>query len=494
MSPVQRSNPRVQSKNPIQSKSPVQYKSPIQSTFYTKNPIQSKSPVQSKSPIQSTFYTLPMTLIDLVCQRFVGKLQTFDEITLDPQHRISYYSQNGKKINLRLIEESISCLFEWLKSLATKYSFCRLKIGSVVLKAPSKIRKRLEFVEKREVNTNETHTRNEDFQIGARYCTSTDADNIVRKALIDINTAEEPTFILNKYKMCFLQGRPLGCTAENATIEGETSPIFVRRGYEYVDAIDELVTLDYIRFPLEVGYYGEEAVDLGGPRTEFFTASINYIKEHFVEIEGTDYTGSIRKDVNFVINKGYYVAGLLIGLSAIQNGPCADFLDCLIRSETWIEGQEHLEMFKLGLKKTGLLQLLERKPSLRFLFQKRQGMLTVSKLINFLQPNFSEDGSNRRLHENNSYKVFIKYLREVAAGRRPPVSLNKVLQFISAYEEEPYLGFPMIPTVRFAELPGNIPTSNTCIFQLTLPLLESANEDVFEKFDLAFMNAFFGLQ
>lgn len=41
--------------------------------------------------------------------------------------------------------------------------------------------------------------------------------------------------------------------------------------------------------------------------------------------------------------------------------------------------------------------------------------LTVKYLVQLLKPEFSEEGSNNRRHENAVYAAFQKYLREIAS-------------------------------------------------------------------------------
>ena len=56
-------------------------------------------------------------------------------------------------------------------------------------------------------------------------------------------------------------------------------------------------------------------------------------------------------------------------------------------------------------------------------------------------------------------------------GRRTNVSLEKILTFITGVDEEPILGFELHPSVVFFEVDkGFIPSSQTCINQLKLPI------------------------
>lgn len=75
------------------------------------------------------------------------------------------------------------------------------------------------------------------------------------------------------------------------------------------------------------------------------------------------------------------------------------------------------------------------------------------------------------------------------------MTLEKILMFITGSQHEPLLGFKIQPTIKFAELPGNLPTANTCINCLTIPCTSTVDkEKMFENFDLAFTNTYFGFE
>ena len=89
-----------------------------------------------------------------------------------------------------------------------------------------------------------------------------------------------------------------------------------------------------------------------------------------------------------------------------------------------------------------------------------------------------------------------------SGGQRPGISLNKILQFTTCDEEVPLLGYEngIRPSITFYEVAANksfIPTANTCVgnLQLPRPSHESplpTDEELFEKYDIAFVNTFFG--
>ncbi|KAH3746595.1 hypothetical protein DPMN_181004 [Dreissena polymorpha] len=120
-------------------------------------------------------------------------------------------------------------------------------------------------------------------------------------------------------------------------------------------------------------------------------------------------------------------------------------------------------------------------------------------LTHLLKPQFSAEGSNRRQRENSTYTLFIKYMREAASGRRGAVNLGSILRFATGTEEEPALGFALQPSIQFMESANFLPTANTCINRMNLSLPDESNplplqEELFNLFDLAFCNTFFGLE
>lgn len=70
-----------------------------------------------------------------------------------------------------------------------------------------------------------------------------------------------------------------------------------------------------------------------------------------------------------------------------------------------------------------------------------------------LKPNFSEEGSNALRYEKEVYMLFVRYVREVASGRRSygsrKLELCPILEFVTGASEEPVLGFGMNPSIEF---------------------------------------------
>ena len=86
-----------------------------------------------------------------------------------------------------------------------------------------------------------------------------------------------------------------------------------------------------------------------------------------------------------------------------------------------------------------------------------------------------------------------------AFGRRGTLSLENILEYSTATDEEPLLGFEIQPSLTFVECAESfLPVANTCISRMTLPRpssLTQPTEDatLFETYDLAFSNTYCGL-
>lgn len=91
---------------------------------------------------------------------------------------------------------------------------------------------------------------------------------------------------------------------------------------------------------------------------------------------------------------------------------------------------------------------------------------------------------------------FLSPLLLAARRANGKISLEDVLKFVTGCETEPVLGFQMKPSIFFdAAMPSCIPTSNTCINRLTLAIgdiVPDGKEELFQFFDYAFLNDYFG--
>lgn len=85
-------------------------------------------------------------------------------------------------------------------------------------------------------------------------------------------------------------------------------------------------------------------------------------------------------------------------------------------------------------------------------------------------------------------------------GRRGNITFTKILIFATSIDEEPALGFRIPPSINFPDVQESyLPTANTCINQMNIPkatlLIELPKDDIlFNLYDLAFANSFYGLR
>lgn len=195
-----------------------------------------------------------------------------------------------------------------------------------------------------------------------------------------------------------------------------------------------------------------------------------------------------------------------MGLSILQNGKIPQFFPENILKEL-ANGHSSSSCVRnliRGFRKVGVLQLLMKLPTFMYLFiPSEASALSVKKLANLLTPKFCEEGSNARKYQKEVYAAFIRYIKEVAAGRRVSgnntLNLGHVLQFVCGTDEEPTLGFVLSPEINFIECgDAFMPTANTCINVLNLPIPSYSkqlpgDEFLFNLHDLAFSSSYFGV-
>lgn len=298
---------------------------------------------------------------------------------------------------------------------------------------------------------------------------------------------EDPIEILKIAQDKIIKGRKLELESESGTIEGATNFILVDRENLLETAFVEIKEIVDLRNTLEVQFYEENAVDLGGPRREFFTLVLRQIQEHYFD--------PVRE-----YSDNYEIVGKILALSMLQSGPLPRVLSASLVEEVFNNSSPRAFVHDLrrGLDALCLYELACHLPTFIHLFTPRDRQkITLKLLTSTIKPQFSPEGSNRRQKESKIYAKYVKYLREAASGRRGDVTLAKILRFCTGSEEEPPLGYQIQPTMEFVERQSFLPTGNTCInkMQLTIPVNEEPTEDaLFNFFDFAFCNSYFGLQ
>ena len=316
------------------------------------------------------------------------------------------------------------------------------------------------------------------------YCVSKEVNN--------------PVEILRVAQKCIVRGRSLEIEMLDAENVGLTNFINVNRNAVFETAKEEISDLlnegGDMRLTLEVSFYGEIAKDLGGPRKEFFRLCLKEIHQKYFD-----------HGLRIEFAQDYKIIGVIISLSMLQNGPIPDFIpqDVISQIISTTDGTDCIRNLCDGLNTLGIVDLCRKFPILRHLFQPNpKSALSRKGLLRLLEPQFSIEGCNRRKREEEVYTIFNKYLRETAAGRFNNVTLENILQFVTCCDKEPILGFTLKPTISFSEVENDskwlfTPSAHTCSHVLDLPIRRSEGRlpieaDLFEVYNTAFLNAFFG--
>ncbi|KAK3085561.1 hypothetical protein FSP39_005363 [Pinctada imbricata] len=305
----------------------------------------------------------------------------------------------------------------------------------------------------------------------------------------------DPIEILKKFQQEMVTGRNLEISNPAEMIEGDVNFILIDRESVLRTGFDEISSIDpkELRKTLDVQFYNETAVDFGGPRKEFFRLILAAIKEKYFD-------NGLRE----LLFADYEMVGKIFALSILQNGKIPTFMGPDVLMEVFDGSSESkglcIKYLCRGLDALGLYSLCKELPSFVHLFQNTHVTLTYKRVTNMLTPEFTEEGSNGYMYEKAVYAAFLRYLREVASGRRNSITLAKVLQFVTGADEEPVLGFRLHPSILFHATDSVfIPTANTCINCLRLPRpthQQGLPEDsvLFESYDYAFTNTYYGLK
>ena len=208
------------------------------------------------------------------------------------------------------------------------------------------------------------------------------------------------------------------------------------------------------------------------------------------------------KGLRDYISDDYEIVGLIIGLSMLQNGRVPHLMTEDIIKQTFLPEAPSVCIAKLraGFAKFEIFQIGKNIQAFLDIFRETGSRkLTRKKLTNFLKPSFSEEGFNMRLYENAAYRAFSNYIRVVACGRRSGIALGNILQFCAATDEEPPLGFAMHSSIQFVKA-SSPPNGNSFLLQIhaasPVPSHETplpAEVELFEVYDYAFRNSYFGL-
>ena len=256
----------------------------------------------------------------------------------------------------------------------------------------------------------------------------------------------DPVEILKYLQLYIVTGRPLEVNSLDAIPEGETNYITVNRDNILASTFEEFPFILDPRDTFQVDFMGEDCADLGGPRKEWIRLVLKEIKAKYFDL-----------GLRALMSKEYYYVGQMFAIAMLQNGQMPSFLsEALIKDLISAKSNDScIKQIQQGMETLGMHSALQKFPQLLYLLRpggQNRG-LNVQKLLQLVKPVFSEEGSNSLKFEKETYQVFIKYIREVAANRRASgnvkITLNHILQFITGASEEPVLGFVQNPQCKF---------------------------------------------
>ena len=251
----------------------------------------------------------------------------------------------------------------------------------------------------------------------------------------------EPTEMLRYLQKKIISGRPLEVTNSSQVLEGETNFITVDRHNIHETTFEELKYVTDPRVTFEVQFYGEQAVDSGGPRKEWIRLCNQKIKD-------TYFDNGLKEHMS----DDYYCIGQMVCIALLQNGQLPVYIPEEIMQAIFIEDLELppcVRELKCGMDTLGIPMFGRKFPMLLYLLRPSSIIsLSVRHFLFLLKPDLSEEGSNRLIHERAIYCKFVKYVRDVSSGCRV-VTLGNILEFVTGTSEEPTLGFAKTPQIQF---------------------------------------------
>ena len=249
----------------------------------------------------------------------------------------------------------------------------------------------------------------------------------------------DPIEILRFLQKNLVKGRLLDIQDTSDTPEGETNYICVDRHNIMESTFSEMESIQNFHITFEVDFIGEMARDLGGPRKEWIRLMNAAMKEKYFD-----------KGLREYLADDYYHVGIMIGIAFLQNGQLPTFMPPNV-IESLISPTEDpcISKLKQGLDIFGLPRIMEKFPVLLNLLRHNNQTLSAKMVLKLFPPAFSEEGSSKYLKEKALYALFVKYVRQVASGRRAPITLSSLLVFATCASEEPPLGFFVHPSITF---------------------------------------------
>ena len=276
---------------------------------------------------------------------------------------------------------------------------------------------------------------------------SSTSDNFESSLVEDILKlgTDNPVEIVKYLQKRLTSGRALFVTniIENEIDqEDDVNQIAVNRDELIESTFMEFQSIKDFKLTFDVDFIGENARDYGGVRLEWIGLMNRAISTKYME------------DLKVHLIDEYYNVGIMAGISLIQGGIVPAFFNEPQLNQIFDENVEPNNVMKeilRGLEVFSLQTIFKHFPTLRHLFQPSNHKMSPQMLKNLMKVQFSPEGSTAFSREKKIYSYFIKYIREVASGRRGDINLGSILQFCTGCSEVPVLGFHVPPTLIFTE-------------------------------------------
>ena len=150
----------------------------------------------------------------------------------------------------------------------------------------------------------------------------------------------EPTEMLRYLQKKIVTGRPLDVTESSEILEGETNYITVYRENILKTTFEELKHVTDPRVTFEVQFYGEQAVDTGGPRKEWIRLCNQNIKD-------TYFDNGLKEH----LSEDYCYVGQMVGIALLQNGQLPVYIPEEILQAIFIDRNQELSPCVRELKR-----------------------------------------------------------------------------------------------------------------------------------------------
>ncbi|CAH3132247.1 unnamed protein product [Pocillopora meandrina] len=139
----------------------------------------------------------------------------------------------------------------------------------------------------------------------------------------------EPTEMLRYLQKKIVSGRPLEVTNSSRILEGETNFITVDRHNILETTFEELKHVADPRVTFEVQFYGEQAVDSGGPRKEWIRLCNHKIKDIYFDNGFKEH-----------MSEDYYYIGQMVCIALLQNDQLPVYIPEEILQAIFVEDLE----------------------------------------------------------------------------------------------------------------------------------------------------------